>query len=228
MLQSDDTDATVIKDLKLLLSNNIDKRFPVTPLSICAFLLDPTQLKIDIDRYLNQHRLSKQSLLFDMIKQFKISHAPKSSVDQRDSTSTVPTTSDISVIGSYDVQPNQSASSQHYSSITLKKIRNNLIQKHTPASTANRDPVTDEIKNYLQLDVSCDDVLQFWGSTGKEFPYLRQLAQVILAIPVTSTPSEQVFSTTGLMINAKRTMLNPENVGKIQVVHDNYHLFKET
>jgi hypothetical protein len=43
----------------------------------------------------------------------------------------------------------------------------------------------------------------------------------------TSTPSEPVFSTTGLMINAKRAMLSPENVGKIQVIHDNYYLLKK-
>ncbi len=43
----------------------------------------------------------------------------------------------------------------------------------------------------------------------------------------TSTPSEQMFSTTGLIINAKRTMLSPENVRKIQVIHDNYNLLKK-
>jgi len=43
----------------------------------------------------------------------------------------------------------------------------------------------------------------------------------------TSTPNEQVFSTTGLIINAKRAMLSPENVGKIQVIHDNYNLLKK-
>jgi hypothetical protein len=37
----------------------------------------------------------------------------------------------------------------------------------------------------------------------------------------TSAPSEQVFSTIGLIINAKRTILSPENIGEIQVIHDN-------
>jgi hypothetical protein len=43
----------------------------------------------------------------------------------------------------------------------------------------------------------------------------------------TSTPSEQVFSTTGLIINAKRAILFPENVRNIQVIHDNYNLLKK-
>jgi hypothetical protein len=36
-----------------------------------------------------------------------------------------------------------------------------------------------------------------------------------------------MFSTTGLIINAKITILSPENVGKIQVIHDNYNLLKK-
>jgi hypothetical protein len=43
----------------------------------------------------------------------------------------------------------------------------------------------------------------------------------------TFAPSEQVFSTTGLIINAKRAMLSPENIGKIQVIHDNYNFLKK-
>jgi hypothetical protein len=43
----------------------------------------------------------------------------------------------------------------------------------------------------------------------------------------TPTPSEQIFSTTGLIINAKRTMLSSENAGKIRVIHDNYNLLEK-
>jgi len=37
-----------------------------------------------------------------------------------------------------------------------------------------------------------------------------------------------MFSTTGLIVNAKRTMLSSENVGKIQVIHDNYNLLERS
>jgi len=108
----------------------------------------------------------------------------------------------------------------------LKKLRENLIQKHMPTPVCSADPIVDEIGNYLKLDVGCDDVLRFWQSSADTFPHLFNLARIVLAIPATSTPSEQVFSTTGLIINAKRTMLSPENIGKIQMVHDNYGLLK--
>ncbi|CAF3764326.1 unnamed protein product [Rotaria sp. Silwood1] len=110
----------------------------------------------------------------------------------------------------------------------LKRLRENLIQKHIPNSVPVVDPIADEIEKYLQLDVNCDDVLQFWRSSGDNFPHLKVLAQIVLAIPARSTLSEQVFSTTGLILNAKRIKLSPENVDRIQTIHDNYNLFKPT
>ena len=66
-------ESPVIRELKVLLTANLNKRFPVIPLNICAFLLDPSQLKLDIDRYLVQNQ-TKESILFDMVTQFKINH----------------------------------------------------------------------------------------------------------------------------------------------------------
>ena len=85
-----------------------------------------------------------------------------------------------------------------------------------------------EVQNYLQLDTICDDVLQFWKTSGDAFPYMKELARIILATPSTSTPSEEIFSTTCLIVNAKPTMLLPENVAKIQMIHDNYNLLRKT
>ena len=110
----------------------------------------------------------------------------------------------------------------------LKKIRKNLIQKHTPNLIHDFDPIKTEIEKYLKLEVDCNEVLQFWRSPGDSFPHLKILAQIVLAIPATSAPNEQVFSITGLILNARRTMLSAENVGKIQLIHDNYSVFKST
>ena len=85
-----------------------------------------------------------------------------------------------------------------------------------------------ELQKYLQLDIVCDDVLRFWKTSSDAFPYIKDLARIILAMPSISTPSEEGFSTTGPIVNAKRTMLLPENVAKIQMIHDNYNLLKKT
>ncbi|CAF1583619.1 unnamed protein product, partial [Didymodactylos carnosus] len=127
-------ESSVIEELKLLLTQNLDKRFPITPINTCAFLLDPSQLKIDINRYLIQ-------------------------------TNTTQTTS------------SSLTSSSATSSSTSPSIKRNLSVVYTGESTQNM--------------------------------------------------KKQVFSTTGLILNAKRTMLAPENVGKIQMIHDNYDLLKK-
>jgi hypothetical protein len=222
-------ESLVIQELKTLLSTNLDKRFPVIPLTICAFLLDPSQLKIDIDRYLVQNQTTKELILFSMLKQFKINHASQVREIQNISTlstSSSATTTSIPTSPSL-MKRNLSVEFSHVSTPNLKKLRENLIQKHAPTPVSNADPVVDEIQNYLKLDVGCDDVFKFWQTSSNTYPHLRSLAQIVLAIPATSIPSEQVFSITGLIMNAKRTMLSPENVGKIQVIHDNYDLLKK-
>lgn len=231
MLQITGTESKVIHELKCLLSQNLDKWLPVSQLSICGFLLDPSQIKINIGHYLSINKTTRESTLFNMIKHFKINHVGQLCVTQSASTSSPTSLSPNALTTAPPSSPSlmKCNLSIDYSSETvhnIKKIRDNLIQKHTPISLPNVDPVIHEIENYLKLEVKCDDVLQFWHLSGSTYPHLKTLAQIFLAIPATSTPSEQVFSTTGLIVNAKRTMLLPENIGKIQVIHDNYDLLK--
>ena len=175
-----------------------------------------------------------------MIKKFKINQVTQASATNDVSTSslssqscsltttTAKSYSSSSTPSSPSIKRDLSVESLNSPVKNLKKLREYLIKKHKPTSTLDCDPILDEIQKYLQLDINCDDVLQFWRSSGDVFPHLKSLAQIVLPIPATSTPSEQVFSTTGLTLNAKRSMLLPENVGKIQMIHDNYTLLKKT
>ncbi|CAF4092727.1 unnamed protein product, partial [Rotaria sp. Silwood2] len=227
MLHITEMESPVIQELKILLFENLNKRYPVISLNMCAFLLDPSQLKIDITRYLTQNQTTKELTLLEMIKKFRIHYVPQESTTENIST---PATSSHSTArtttSSSHMKRNLSVENLSQPVQNLKKLRENLIQKHTPSTMSAADPIINEIEKYLKLDVKCDDVLEFWRLSGDMFPHLKRLAQIVLAIPATSTPSEQVFSTTGLILNAKRTMLLPENVGKIQMIHDNYSLFK--
>ncbi|CAF4101875.1 unnamed protein product, partial [Rotaria sordida] len=230
MLNITDMESSVIREFKILLFQNLNKRFPVIPLNICGFLLDPSQLKIDISRYLTQNRTTKELILLEMIKKFKIHDVPQASTTTENISTRAPSSHSTArtTTSSSSMKRNLSVENLSEPVQNLKKLRENLIQKHTPISVPFVDPIANEIEKYLRLDVNCDDVLRFWRLSGDTFPHLKILAQVVLAIPVTSTPSEQVFSITGLILNAKRTMLLPENVGKIQMIHDNYNLFKPT
>ncbi|CAF1531985.1 unnamed protein product [Rotaria sordida] len=165
---------------------------------------------IDISRYLTQCHTTKELILSEMIKQFKINHftqafatnnASISSPSQSCSSITTTATSHSNpstTASSTSMKCNLSVESLNSPVKHLKKLKENLIQKHKPPSTSGFDPILDEIQNYLQLDISYDDVLQFWRSSGNAFPHLKRLAQIVLAVPATSTPSEQVFSTTGV------------------------------
>ncbi|CAF1593420.1 unnamed protein product [Rotaria sp. Silwood1] len=203
MLHSTGTESSVIEELKHLFSEYLDTRFPITPLNICGFLLDPSQLKFDINRYLTQNKTTKEKLLLDMIKKFKIDHASHANTIQNIHKSSMSSSATTSETSSPRMKRNLSVEYMCESAHNMKKLRDNLIQKHTPLLIISLDPIVAEIDSYIKL------------------------AQIILGIPVTSTPSEEVFSTTGLILNAKRTALAPENVGKIQMIHDNYELLKK-
>ena len=182
--------------MKTLLSGSLDERFPVLPINICAFLLDPSQLKIDIDRYLAQCKTTRESLLAHMIETFvKKQCGPMAdSSNAPVSPSSVCTVSSAtSPMSSPTLKRNRSVECSNTSGGHIKKLRENLIQKHTVVSRTKVDSSADEIERYLKLDIACDDVLEFWRSSSDTFPRLASLARVVLAVPATSTPSEQVF-----------------------------------
>ncbi|CAF3833892.1 unnamed protein product, partial [Rotaria sp. Silwood1] len=190
LLHNDGLESLVIQDLKFLMSANLDNRFPVTSLYICAFLLDPSQLKIDISRYVTQCHTTKELILSEMIKQFKINHFTQAFATNNVSTSSPSqsrssiTTTKTATLHSNSTTIASSTSMKRYLSVEslnspvkhLKKLKENLIQKHKPPSTSDFDPILDEIQNYLQLDISCDDVLKFWQSSGNAFPHLLSIS----------------------------------------------------
>jgi len=107
--------------------------------------------------------------------------------------------------------------------VPWKKAKQDLLSKHVNA-TSNPDR---EIQQYRCLSIAPDDVLAWWCTQQETYPRLSMLARVILALPATSAPSERIFSTAGLTVNAKRSSLAPSAVDKIVFVHENSHLIKE-
>ncbi|CAF5060628.1 unnamed protein product, partial [Rotaria sp. Silwood1] len=77
MLNITEMESPAIRELKILLFENLNKRYPMISLNICAFLLDPSQLKSDISRYLTQNQTRKELTLLKMIKKFRIYNVPQ-------------------------------------------------------------------------------------------------------------------------------------------------------
>ena len=100
-----------------------------------------------------------------------------------------------------------------------KKAKHALLAKHINTVSSNDR----ELQQYRCISVASDDVLHWWKRQAETFPRLSSLAQGILAVPATSAPSERVFSIAGLILQAKRSSLAPENVNKLIFGHNNGH-----
>ena len=77
-------------------------------------------------------------------------------------------------------------------------------QKANPEtiSDLSEPPLKTEIRMYQNMDhikktYSGDDVLNWWKANEEKLPLLAGLARSILGVPVTSAPSERLFSTAG-------------------------------
>ena len=63
--------------------------------------------------------------------------------------------------------------------------------------------------------------LVWWSTNCKQYPHLATLARRYLCIPGTSVRSERVFSTAGIIVDKKRSALDPENVDKLVFLANN-------
>ena len=115
-----------------------------------------------------------------------------------------------------------------------KKAKNALIDilgdsftQHTVQNSRTIDALEDlvhsEILRYkTEATIPLDgDPLVWWSMHSCFFPSLSQLAQKYLCVVATSVPSEQVFSTAGNVVSSKISSLLPENVNKLDFLHDN-------
>jgi len=101
----------------------------------------------------------------------------------------------------------------------MKKGIQDLLSKHVHfTGTGDR-----EIQLSRCLSIALDDVLACWKSHKDIYPRLSLLAKTLLAIPATSAPSERVFSTAGLTVNAMRSSIAPSTVDEVVFIHENAH-----
>ncbi|ESO11287.1 hypothetical protein HELRODRAFT_153199, partial [Helobdella robusta] len=60
-----------------------------------------------------------------------------------------------------------------------------------------------------------EDPATWWKFNTAKYPTISKVAQVYLAPPPTSVPSERLFSTAGDIITEHRTRLLPDNAEKL-------------
>lgn len=81
---------------------------------------------------------------------------------------------------------------------------------------------TDELGRYLNQNCNMEeDVTSYWKTNGRNFPTLQKIARKILCIQASSSASERNFSSAGFVLNARRSLLHPDNVDAILFIHCN-------
>ena len=78
--------------------------------------------------------------------------------------------------------------------------------------------------NRMNLFENENQTLTFWKRYKHQIPWVAVYARKVLALPATSAPAERLFSTTGLIVSEKRSMLAPSRVNKLTFIHDNNKL----
>jgi hypothetical protein len=99
----------------------------------------------------------------------------------------------------------------------------NLSDKEDDSSASvdydYKPPKPDELTKYLEIDIDktqlSQNPLDFWRSNQNIFPILAKVARKIHCIPATSASVERQFSGAGLVLNERRTCLDPDNVDNI-------------
>ena len=73
-----------------------------------------------------------------------------------------------------------------------------------------------EVERYLMEDIEPKDpnfdILNWWRVNAPKFPVLARISRDVLAIPITTVPSESVFSTGGRVLDSFRSSLAPKTV----------------
>ena len=79
-------------------------------------------------------------------------------------------------------------------------------------------PVKGELEQYLEdpndktpVDVDFD-ILLWWKVNGPKYPTLAQLTRDVLAVPISTVPSESTFSTSGRTLSPVRNSLSDETL----------------
>jgi hypothetical protein len=198
-----DTDSSEIRTLKNWMLRALPRRLPIGELHVVSSLMDPSQRGLSSVRdYLAEHEITAVDILAKYIDKFVDPQADPNPInnepirDQSDQTAAA------------DQQP------------AWKKAKFSLLAKHSMVTQTHQQ----KIQQYRCLSLPVDDPLAWWKSQAITFPHLSALAAAVLCIPATSTPSERIFSTAGVLLNAKRSSLAVGAVDKIIFIHENSHL----
>nr|CAD2171629.1 unnamed protein product [Meloidogyne enterolobii] len=98
----------------------------------------------------------------------------------------------------------------------------------SPSELNVRQRAEVEVNDYLhtkKLPLGADPFSYWFSQNAIKWPMLSKLSTKLLSAPASSSESERVFSTTGLIVSNLRKSLKVENVEKLLFLHHNMKIF---
>ena len=103
---------------------------------------------------------------------------------------------------------------------SVKRLRLELLAEDAAAHSSHCI-LDQEIDAFLAMRTRDQGALDFWRTHSNTFPALSAMARCYLCISPGSVPVECLFSSTGLLLNGKRSSLAPSRCNMITFIHDN-------
>lgn len=88
---------------------------------------------------------------------------------------------------------------------------------------------TEEIDRYCKENVEITDdfdVLKWWKSNEKFYPYLSKVALQVHSIPASCAAAERAFSLAGNVITEKRSRLGPKSIDSLLFLQSYFKNFR--
>ena len=99
-----------------------------------------------------------------------------------------------------------------------------MLEMINSMAKAKKATQNDEVSRYAvhaATGEEMEDALLFWRTHAAKYPKLSKVAREFLSISCSSVPVESMFSTTGLIMNSRRSSLHPMSLNMISFLHDN-------
>ena len=106
---------------------------------------------------------------------------------------------------------------EEYNSIS-KKNRLDVSLQFMNIVKKNDDVVLAYKKAQIPVIDSDECILDWWTTNGNMFTSIQKLAYKILPVPASSATSERIFSSSGRVLEARRSSLEPSNVDNILIL----------
>lgn len=201
-------DTRLTKDIKKNVSTYMERKYEqqeTSELLDVATFLDPRfKMKFVVDS-------DKDNIKDRIIREGTEAQTAKESTNQEH---TIPQSTSTDSSTSVDAPP--PAKKRKLGSI-LRQCMAGDSSVHTLTPKTPQQKAEIEVESYLRIplqDVE-GDPLQWWKVEEKNYPILATLARKYLCICATSSPSERLFSTSGLLVTPKRSSLKPDKVNML-------------